>query len=343
MRIEANRTNEVRTLYVPGDKKREVQNWVRDSIIPSIIKHNLSTERSLLILHRCSTYYSRPPEDIPFEETVKDILLNSSLSDQKSQKEIGQLSKKIIDHKSPITLSIPPKHFRGRYRELGTINYNDKKKTKEKVWQYRGTSILRQTPAGDILFAYIAPKQNINFYMKTLCENYDQLRTQNIDNDPVQTAMNLSYFYGIGNQIIHPFSDGNHRAFDRFLELEFARINVPFVLPQDQSCNIPDSEAFKSRRANLLINFLRLNNMSLFTERPDNRQESNHQRILDKSIKEIINNGVYKYPFYTYSYSLIAEQMLKWTGQDYTDKINTIKDTAQEKGGFTVCHIPKPQ
>jgi hypothetical protein len=340
MNIEADRANAVKILYVPDTKKMEVQDWVRKSIIPSIIEHNLDVERSLLVLHRCSTYSSQKNENGSYEEKIKDILLNSSLSDEKCEKDIKQLAKKIISNKSPITLSIPPSHFRGRYRELGTINYNNKKN--EKVWQYRATGIITQTPIGETLSSYIAPRQNIDFYMKNLCINYRALKSKNINNDPVETAMNLAYFYGIGNQIIHPFTDGNHRAFDRFLELEFARINIPIKLPQDQSCNIPISEAFRNRRANLLKNFLRLNNLGIFETKPNHLQESNYQRILDKAIKELINNSVYEYPFYTYSYSLIAEEILKWTGQDFTDRINKIKDTAQQKGGFVVHRTSRP-
>lgn len=304
-------------------QKLATQEWVRQSIIPKLILRGLPTEISLLTLHNTSTWKLKNQEILSPDQRRQEILEQVRALDIRS-KEIQ------------ITPAI--KKDRGAYRLLGDISLKGKngEEIKQSIWRFRAIEIV--TSQGP--FMYIAPQQEVNNLMRNLCQTYDSLEAKG--NNPVDVALRLAFMYGVGESIIHPFVDGNHRAFDRFLEYGFAKAGIKFKLPQDDTVNIPVEERFRVILANLGTNLLVKENLSLFRNMPPDYIYRDYQRKLTGGIRRLIEKELTD-PFYLWFYAKIAEEMLKWTPDPRTQEISEIQEKAQRDGEFRVVHIGNKQ
>lgn len=320
-----------RAFGVEPNQKFTTQEWVRQSIIPKLIEREAPAERSLLALHYASTWNLQNNDRLPpsrrYEEVVRELRSGQGEPDR----QIVGPTWRIIDGGDPkVKISLPPERGRGRYRVLGDIEEDvNGKLRKQRIWQFR--AIQQFTRDGE--FAYIAPQKDIDLLMHKLSQEYDNIEA--MSKNPVDTALNLAFLYTIGNKLIHPFTDGNHRAFDRFLEYGFAKANISFKLPQDQSGNIPKEERFRVWTGNFVTNFLRLNNLPLFSHKPPRTTYDAYQEKLTKSLDILIGRKLNN-PFSVYLYAAIAGEMLKWTPNDHASEISAIQEKAKRDGGFAV-------
>jgi hypothetical protein len=158
--------------------------------------------------------------------------------------------------------------------------------------------------------------------------------------------MNLAFIHTIGKLIMHPFTDGNHRAFDRFLELEFAKIKTKLDIPQDETSNVPRDSIFRSRQASLILNLLNNNDLSKYLNlniRHNKKEFTIYQEKLSKAVSELIEKGVNSDPHYRFLYAYIAGDILSWTNFNQFDQIGKIIITAQKEGNFDVIHQRRPE
>jgi len=333
---------------LPNDTKLAVQNWVREIIIPQIIERGegaYTSEQELLILHRCATKGVILPSPESELTRTEDLLLDSSLANQYPEKDLKQLAKKILNpnKSTPVTVSLARHDHRGMYRLEGTITHGNNKKPKiETIWQDRGFKIDN----GNISWIYPAPLYNVDVLMKQLCQKYDQQKNLINENKLIDTAMNLAFIHTIGKLIMHPFTDGNHRAFDRFLELEFAKIKTKLDIPQDETSNVPRDSIFRSRQASLILNLLNNNDLSKYLNlniRHNKKEFTIYQEKLSKAVSELIEKGVNSDPHYRFLYAYIAGDILSWTNFNQFDQIGKIIITAQKEGNFDVIHQRRPE
>jgi hypothetical protein len=118
---------------------------------------------------------------------------------------------------------------RGTSRKVATINtfnHNLQRFDKERVDIYS-----QQDLRVDDNNLYLTPIFGVDKLMKALAKTYDQ-DIRNTASDG-QFAEAVSRFYLIGISIIHPFIDGNARAFELFLEAEFLKRGMNLELPRD--------------------------------------------------------------------------------------------------------------
>lgn len=324
----------VRSFEVDDEKKGETLEWVRKSIIPSLVVANYPTERVLKILQYSSTWGLQDIQPIDEEEQYNTIISESGLFSERSDKDIKNISRKVLSsERSDIQVSLAHGSPRGRYRELGEVRVNKQNASSQrrKVWSKRFIQVFSR----DGQAAYAAPEHDIDELMDELCKSYDELESTH-GNSPVETALRLSFFYTIGNKIIHPFIDGNHRGFDRFLEYGFAKAGIPFKLPQDESFNIPIEEPFRNLSANFMSNFLVSNKLMLFIDNPPKKFYDSYQEKLIRATKDIINAKLDD-PFFLYFYALIAGELLKWTPDSHSVELDAIKEKAKKDGNFQVA------
>lgn len=311
-----------RAFDVESSKKLATQEWVRRSIIPKLIARQAGAERSLLVLHYASTWNLQNNDKLPLPDRYQKVIEELRVAEVKSDKEIGRRSKVKID--------LPSERGRGRYRVLADIMEDTNGEIrKQRIWQFRAIQHFTREEE----FVYIAPQKDIDLLMPKLSKEYDSMET--MSRNPVDTALNLAFFYTIGNKLIHPFIDGNHRAFDRFLEYGFAKANIPFKIPQDQSGNIPKEERFRVWTGNFVTNFLRVNNLPLFSYMPSRTTYDVYQEGLTKSLSTLIEKRL-KDPFFNYLYAAIAGELLKWTPKDHAREISAVQEKAKHDGGFAV-------
>jgi hypothetical protein len=306
---------------IDHESKLATQKWVRQSIFPKLIEKRLPAEISLLTLHNTSTWRLSNQEALS--------------PDQCRQKTLDQIRILGIKNKDiQITPSI--KKDRGTYRLLSDIKQKgiNGEEIKQHIWSFRAIDII--TSQGS--FAYIAPQQEIDSLMYDLCQIYDSLETKS--NNPVDVALRLAFMYGIGENIIHPFLDGNHRAFDRFLEYGFEKAGIEFKLPQDNTANIPAEEIFRVSLANLTVNFLIKENLTLFKSIPPDHIHRDYQRRLTGGIKRLVQKQ-FTDPRYLWFYAKIAGELLKWTPDDHAKEILNMQEKAQRDGGFEILHRRK--
>jgi len=316
---------------VEPNQKFTTQEWVRQSIIPKLIERQAPSERSLSVLHYASTWNLQNNDRLPLSRRYEEVVRESSLARGKSDRQINKMTQQIIDSThSKVKISLPSERGRGRYRVLGDVEEDlNGKLRKQRIWEFRAVNmIIRQGT-----FSYITPQKDVDGLMSKLCQEYDSLEARS--EEPADNAINLAYFYTIGNKLIHPFVDGNHRAFDRFLEYGFAKANIPFSIPQDQSGNIPKEERFRVLTANFVTNFLRINNLPLFYYKPPRAAFDAYQEKLTKLLNTLIGQKLND-PFSVYLYAAIAGELLKWTPNDHTREVSAIQEKAKIEGGFAV-------
>lgn len=327
------RPERVNTFDLEEPRKLAAQEWVRRSIIPNLIERLTPTESALLYLHYAATWKIENKDKSPLRLQHQQILELSDFAKRMSGNQIERLSRQTARGQSPeIRIILPPAKGRGRYRTLGRIEIQNPNgdTTKETVWHSRAIEMFtREGPR-----RYAVPQRNVDVLMFKLCQAYDYLEKQG-GNNPVSTALRLAFFYTIGNLLIHPFIDGNHRAFDRFLEYGFAKSKIPFKLPQDSKSNIPFQEMFRVFSTNLLLNFLPENDLSLFGTEITRETNYVYQQKLVESIKNSIE-GKLSDPFYLYWYAIIAGELLKWTPNDRKSEILALLQGAKRKGNLTV-------
>lgn len=313
-------------------RKLATQEWVRRSIIPKLIKRLTPTEKCLLDLHYASTWGIGSEKSRPgFQH--QQIFELSDYAREMSANRVVKLAQETAGHRhSSIQIILPSEKGRGRYRVLGQIEIQNPNggTTRETVWHFRGIEIYTREGSRE----YVAPRQDVDVLMSKLCQAYDDLEKQE-GNNPVSTALRLAFFYTIGNVFIHPFIDGNHRAFDRFLEYGFTKSKIPFKLPQDSKGNIPFEEMFRIFSTNLLSNFLQENGLPLFRTKPTRKTDDAYQQKLIESIKSLIGKKLSD-PFYLYWYATIAGELLKWTPNDQKSQILALQERTQKSGNFIV-------
>ncbi len=327
------------TLAVHPDEKAKTLHWVHESIFPSMLQRPQKVEHDLLVLHRAATWGVEPPHLSP-EVRVEQLLKKTEFAEGKSDREMKQLARRVAQgNHGTIRVDLSSPSAKGRYRVLGTITHLEKnqKKTK-KIWDFRAIEIITQTVAGDKISTYSTPQDSVDTLMGSLCDSFQSYSQKAyLDRDPVALAVAAAMFYTIGNKFIHPFSDGNHRSFDRILELSFQRIGVPIELPRDTTINIPRESPIRTTTVNCLLNFLRNNSLPL--NMPDTHPQYKHyQKTLTSAIQKLITDGLDD-PFYRYFYALTAENILSWTGLNYSQEIRGVQDQAQKEGGFEVKRI----
>lgn len=330
---------EARNFQVNPDAKAATQDWVRTSIIPELVKRDYGSERVLNILHYTATYglenQAVPTQFVAYREAADEMGLLNGVSSRESSKRVH----KLMDNRDPdVKVRLAGKKARGRYRKIADVQIprldSDKKVP---LWRMRAIQVF--TREGEM--AYIAPQLKIDELMTSLGEEYDAMETRGADG-ALDVAMRLAYFYTIGNRIIHPYEDANHRAFDRFLEYGFAKKGIPFELPQDETGNIPLDDLFRARTTNFAFNFLTKLRLPLFETQQDYQRfgRDRYQNFLYMGIQELIESK-FNNPSNTFFYALVAEQILKWTGQDHTEEIQKIQQKAIEDGNLTVVHRTK--
>lgn len=325
---------------VNPDAKAATQDWVRTSIIPELVKRDYGSERVLNVLHYTATYglenQAVPTEFVAYREAAEEI---GFLDGASSSKESSRRVHKLIDNRDPdIKVRLAGKKARGRYRKIGYAQVPRLDPDKKiPLWRFRAVQVF--TREGERF--YVAPQMGVDTLMSSLGEEYDMMDAQG-DGGAVDTAMRLAYFYAIGNKIIHPYEDANHRAFDRFLEYGFAKKDIPFNLPQDETGNIPIDELFRSRIGSLVFSFLNKIRLPLFETTEDYQRfgRDRYQNYLNMGIGELIESK-FNNPNNTFFYALVAEQILKWTGQDHAEEIQEIQQKAIKEGNIAVVHRTK--
>lgn len=305
-----------RNFDVESRKNSATQEWVRKSIIPRLISENLPAEKVLKILHRASTWRVQN-QDVASPRKTKEAVLTS----------LG-----LTDRRSDVSIELPPPSGRGRYRLTARVRARNPNNTLQvsDIWQLRG---LEVTASKGFRAVYIAPHKDVNELMQKLCESYDSLTQKT--SDVVDIAMGLAYFYAIGNKLIHPFMDGNHRAFNRFLEYGLAKAGASFKMPQDKTGNIPVQEGVNVWLGNFTTNFLRVNGLPLFVYSPSEKDMAIYQKLLTNSLANLINQKLTD-PFFLYFYASMAGILLKWTGGNWEERISSIQREAMQRGNFTV-------
>ncbi len=284
------------------------RDWVQGSIIPELNARDRKSEASLLALHYASTWGVKNREPLsPFDrcwQAADRLGITQGMTPKESRRTATQLSRG--EHPT-LRIALPNSKERGRYRLLATVT--DRRRTPVKVVQvWRERDIQVFTPEGECY--YSAPQNDVGSLMFQLCRVNDRMRE--LGNDPAQVALRAAFFYSVGNKCIHPFVDANHRAFDRFLEAEFARAGIELNLPQDSSGNIPPDSRIKVLASNVVTNLLRLSGLPLFRYRQTRQQEMLYQNILSVRLQELISKNT-QLPIFLYLWSLMAAELLKHT------------------------------
>ncbi len=294
--------------------KAQTQQWVRESITPRLVAANADTERALRVLHYASTWN-----------------LNSSGTTEAEK--MDELAQKLgVQSSETVQITPSPRSERGRYRLIGSVRFKDGASERtQSASRFRAVQIF--TRMGEM--GYVTPNRDIDILMDQLCRNYSALEVTG--NHPVKLAMRLAYFYTIGTLFIHPFADGNHRAFDRFLEYAFSKAGRKIKLPQDETGNIPYADRFRILTTNTLTNFLSRKDLSLFNVQPPDDFLTSYDVRLNQSLRELISSRLND-PFYRFFYAATAREILKWTGNDHAGEINDIQAKAQKEGNFQVIH-----
>lgn len=320
---------------VEVSSKLEVQDWVRESIIPKLIEREIPAERALLALHYAATWGLKSKEGgSTLRIRIQEILEESEFYSGERPTTLRKLAKLVARGEAEDTrIIMPTKSGRGRYRLFGIVEEGTEDKARrDHVWHYRAIQLfMREGEA-----AYIAPNRRIDGLMESLCAGYDEL--EKTGNQPVDVALRQAYIYLIGIHLVHPFIDGNHRAFDRFLEYGFKKAEIPLTLPQDQTGNIPYEAYCRVVAANFTRDFLVSNDLPIFIAQPPKEVEQDYQNKLvhavDKAVKEKLDN-----PASRYFYSLFAGELLKYTGRDFSAEISSIQKQAIKEGNMVVVRV----
>jgi hypothetical protein len=317
-------------LFQTDAPKTATQRWVRSQIFPRLAERGYSSEKNLKILHRASTWGIEGREERLLVAEVYDILEKNGLGYLSAKEKLAIAS----GQEHPLVRVVYPPSIRGRYRLRsriivstpgGGVVKND--------WASRAIHVKARGQD----FAYDAPHLELDELMGRLCQGYDLL-AEKIE-DPESLAISLGYFYSIGKNLIHPFFDGNHRAFERFLEFEFYKRNLELDMPQDESSNIPLNDPIRTWVAEVMINFLRVNSLDLFSidSRPSLEMREVYQKRLRASLLRTIEDRLDD-PLFMYIYIGIAKEMLKWTRYDKTEFLEKLQSQLAKKSGLTVIH-----
>ncbi|MEP7103626.1 MAG: hypothetical protein ABI721_02885 [Candidatus Dojkabacteria bacterium] len=311
---------QVGDLSLANDTKADIQDYIRMEIVPEIIGRDKDSESTLLLLHRLATAGSNPKGERKITRTMQ--ILQASGLIAKPDEKIAHRA--LSDKHSSIKVKLAPNHGRGHYRLLGTV-YKDGEEVK-KVWLERAIAILRKGSTESSM--YVAPSMEVDVLMSALGQAFDQLE-QRLQT-PEYIALIVAFFYTIGNKFIHPFKDGNHRAFDRFIETFFWKHGIPIELPQDESSNIPLDEIVRVWEINCLLNFLKINGLPLNFIAKTKREEDIYHARLTVGIFNLINSGLSD-PNYLFFYLNVAEQFLSWVPDFDLTNIKEAIRVVQEK------------
>lgn len=329
----------VETFAQDPTQKLNTKQRIRQSIIPQLNKGRIPSEKSLKVLHLEATkgVEGAPPISVEerYLEIAEEILRRQNVPVTGAPLFAEALRREEVPY---LRVKVPSGLGRGRYRLLGEAIALDNGREVASIsfWDFRSIKVTISNGEG----MYVAPSLEVAFLMSNLSAKYDLLARK--ANNPVSLAIALAYYYSMGKQLIHPFEDGNTRAFDLFLEKEFLRIGVELNIPQDESVNIPMEERFRIYVANFCNNFLRVNNLRLFQSIPSRFQADTYQNQLVHALKRDIKVGLDD-PFYKYMYLLTAGGLLKWTPNPHEDQIESLKEATIKEGNIVVEHISKPE
>lgn len=245
-------------LPVSLEDKRAVISYIRQNLLPSLVKPDYGSEQILFILHRMGTWRAKPA--MVETQVVIDGYsaffagVNPVPRDRLTlDKILAELHVTGSDRFTPYG-----NYLRGGYRILGcfTPNPNIAQHVPEAAEYFTGAIALStkdyQSPESP---TYYPPVFNIHKLQATICDIFDSRFKSSQTADEVAKCIADFYFWGL--VMVHPFLGGNHRAYDRFIEYGFLKKGLHMETPLNETLNIPNSDPFNralySERRRLLV------------------------------------------------------------------------------------------
>lgn len=248
-------------LPVSLEDKAAVTTYIRQNSIPSLVEKDLGAEKSLQILQRIGTWRSQLGT-IESDHVISGYILFyggiNPLPEDAFEREqaLAEFIARGNNQFSPLG-----NYLRGNYRVLGCFAPNVRL---AEFAPEAGNYFTGAIPVSTANYrspespAYYPPVFNIHKPMASICTKYDDEIVHCDTPDEIAHAVVRFYFWGL--VMTHPFLGGNHRGYDRFIELAFAAKDMPLLTPQNETLNIPNNDPF---------------NLSLFEERTRLLKEAN--------------------------------------------------------------------
>ncbi len=222
-------------LPVSIDHKRQLIDFARDSIIPSLSAGDYSAEHCLQIFHQVGTLHS-PPLDLESAIVLEGYKALFAGVEPGELLEFQQLHSDRFSHYDSV---------HGGYRILGCFPPNPRMApfALEAENYFLGaipvsTKDYHHPTAPD----YYPPIFNIHKLMFNIGLSFDTSYQQAMDMSDVSQAVAEFYFWGL--VMVHPYLGANHRAFDRFTEYAFSKKGFNVRTPLDATLNIPKGSRF---------------------------------------------------------------------------------------------------
>lgn len=231
-------------LPVSLENKATVIKGIRDKLIPALIERDYPAEKVLAVLHRAGTIYSKP------ETLTHEFLRESYIAFYAGINPVPP-HKEELDALIAI-LKYDTNRFttycyclKGGYRILGCFAPNPEigQFASDANEYFTGALPLRNRDYHyDETPFYHPPVFNLHRLMGRICNDFDyRFGYAKTDQD---IAEEVARFYYWGLIMCHPFTGGNHRAFDRFVEYAFATKGIKVRVPLNETLNIPNKSPF---------------------------------------------------------------------------------------------------
>ncbi len=289
--------------------KAKTQQAIREHFFESLIKRDYDPTKTLLILHRLATFNTGLSEKDGHPQPDKLLLARSRhalLWDELRDKEIvvGE-----TPNLGELKVTYPSPSAKGRFRLLAQI---ESEWGKEDVYHPVGINMYsRALGEGD----YAAPTLSLTELTNELGTRYrnlvDSLGEIDSEYKLVMFLMYLIFFHTVGCKFIHPFMGGNHRTFDRFMELEFKRMGLKCSLPQDETSNIPVDDPIRKPTGRLLLHFILKCGIDFDFFPRSTAHYFRYAEGLNMNIKAFIDRS-FEDDNYLASYLESAKTMLSW-------------------------------
>lgn len=231
-------------LPVSLEKKAIVIDGIRNKLIPAFVKRDYPAEKALVILHCAGILYSKP-ETITHEFLRKSyIAYYAGVNPVPTHKE--ELDTLIVDIQHDTDKFTTYGYcLKKGYRILGCFAPNPEigKFVPAANEYFTGATPLRNKDYhNDETPFYHPPVFNLHRFMGRICNDFD-MRFNYAKTDQ-QIAEAIANFYYWGLVMCHPFTGGNHRAYDRFVEYAFATKGIEVRAPLNETLNIPNNSPF---------------------------------------------------------------------------------------------------
>lgn len=285
---------------IPSDNKAE--GWQRFlNHRDLLLERAYPSDREVKILHRLTTSGVKLP---PFSDFMRAMAAVSILCDDMTDEihdEIATAVMEIGDGKEVIARAERGELYgetKVRVEQLrrGHLRQYGKKQTQDGTWHtvYAPHNKPFFTEEGEI--AYLGLTSELGSVFAELCAAYDSLREE-VKDRPIGIKLEVMAFFQLwGASVIHPFYDGNGRAFSSKLVLDLNRAGIKTdKMPELGEIN-PDlaDNALAVAGEHFLQMVLQLNNIPMFTteELPHVMNRPEYLRQYMTYLREAIRSGI---------------------------------------------------